>query len=199
LGGFAALAVMLTLSQWLTVGSARRLELANITALAGVAGVLASAMVYVDTRRPFWSPRFAFGNFLGTMLLLGVMLASVGLCQAHAAASLIQMFGLVGVAIRTILFLWRHFELRAALRNPESPIHFNARVIRELLPWLTPAQTCLFGAAIGFGALVIYDWMGASLVWAGLAAFITFASEIMARHAFFAAGGSKRMPGGIAG
>ena len=37
-----------------------------------------------------------------------------------------------------------------------------------------------------------------ALAWASLAALTTFGSEVIARYVFFAAGGSKRMPGGVA-
>ncbi len=41
------------------------------TAALGVAGVFCSAMIYVDTRRAFWSRELTFTKFFGTTFLLG--------------------------------------------------------------------------------------------------------------------------------
>ena len=40
-------------------------------AVAGLLGVFCSAMIYVDTRREFWSASQCFAKFFGTTLLLG--------------------------------------------------------------------------------------------------------------------------------
>src|SRR5207237_1867511 len=68
---FAAVAATLILSSWL---ASRQTVLNGATAGFGILGVFTSAMVYVDTRRPSWSPRFAFSNFFGTTLLLAAAL-----------------------------------------------------------------------------------------------------------------------------
>ncbi len=71
------------------------------TALAGLGGRVCSVMVYVDTRRPFWSLKLVGGKFFGTMLLLGTAfvrrLGVDGLCRASwamiAAHSLVCFAG----------------------------------------------------------------------------------------------------------
>ena len=54
---------------------------AIFAATTGLAAVFCSAMIYVDTRRPFWNAPMTFGKFFGTTLLLGaaamMLLASV--------------------------------------------------------------------------------------------------------------------------
>jgi formate dehydrogenase iron-sulfur subunit len=165
---------------------------------AGLVGVFASAMVYVDTGRPLWTPRLAFGNFFGTTLVLGSTFAAVLLSWGGAPAAAMQTSSLVALAIRTTLFAWRRLGLRAALRNTDSSIHFNARVIRELLPWTASVGTWLFAISTVFGLLAAAMFLNAAPWWTSLAALTTFGSEIIARYVFFTAGGSKRMPGGIA-
>ena len=46
---------------------------AILAAATGLAAVGCSAMIYVDTRRPFWNAPMTFGKFLGTTLLLGTI------------------------------------------------------------------------------------------------------------------------------
>jgi len=168
-----------------------------LAAALGLAAVFTSAMVYVDTRRPFWCGRIAFGNFLGTTLLLGATFAAV-VFGWMGKIDFAQPFAIAALVIRTTLFIWRRLELRAAWRNHQSPIHLNARVIRELLPWTTPARTQLFGASTVFGLLAIGNVAHLAPAWASLTALTTFSSEIIGRYVFFAASAAKRMPGGVA-
>jgi Fe-S-cluster-containing dehydrogenase component/DMSO reductase anchor subunit len=171
-------------------------QLVPLAAGFGLAGVFASAMVYVDTARPLWSPRIAFGNFFGTTLLLGATLAAVmfGWTEKFAVA---QPCAIAALVIRTMLFMWRRLELRVALRHRSSAIHFNARVIRELLAWTTSTRTTLFVLSTAFDLLGIGNFLAAAKWWAGLAALATLSSEIIGRYVFFAASASKRMPGGV--
>jgi len=166
-------------------------------ALTGLGCVFVSSMVYVDTKRPLWSARFSFGNFFGTSLLLGATLAALVSAWTTGPTPATQIAAAAALLIRTALFVWRRLELRAALSNPQSPIHFNARVIRDLLPGTTTARTGLFIASTVFGLLAIGNVLGCAAIWASLAAAATFASEIIARYVFFVAGSSKRMPGAV--
>ena len=189
--------LLLKLPAWLPPLEKLQLPLTLGAVVVGLGCVFASGMVYVATKRAIWSPRYSFGNFFGTTLLLGATFAAVtfaGLGKINFA----QQFAVAALVIRTALFVWWRLELRAALKNSESPVHLNARAIRELLPRTTPARTALFVASIIFGLLAIANVGGLILIWAGAAALTTLLSEIIARYVFFAAGAGKRMPGGIA-
>jgi DMSO reductase anchor subunit len=154
-------------------------------------------MVYVDTKRPLWCARITFGNFFGTTLLLGATFAAV-VFGWMGRFNLAQPFAVAALIIRTVLFVWRRFEIHAALRNPASPIHLNTRVIRELIPWTVLSRTQLFIASTIFGLMAIANVAQLAPAWASLAALTTFSSEIIGRYVFFAAGAAKRMPGGFA-
>ncbi len=167
-------------------------------ALAGLVAVFSSAMVYVDTGRPFWTARLSFGNFFGTTLLLGASFAAVVLAWSDAPGQVTPATVMAALIIRTALWIWRRLEWRRAWRNAASPIHFNARIIRDLLQHTTTARTALFAASIGFGILAIANLGQAAPWWASLAALTTCSSEIIGRYVFFAAGPSRRMPGGVA-
>ena len=185
------------LPAWLPPLEKLQLPLTLGAVAVGLGCVFVSGMVYVATKRPIWSPRYSFGNFFGTTLLLGAAFAAV-VFAALGKFNLAQPFALAALAIRTALFAWRRLELRAALKNSASPIHLNARAIRELLPRTTPARTALFAASIIFSLLAIANVGGTILLWAGMAALTTLISEIIVRYVFFTAGAGKKMPGGIA-
>ena len=149
------------------------------------------------SKRAGWSPKFSFGNFFGTTLLLGATFAAA-VFAALGKINFAQSFAVAAVVIRVGLFVWRQMELSAAVKNSASPVHLNARAVRELLPRIAPKQTALFIASIIFGLLTIANLANASVIWAALAAATTLSSEIIARYVFFRAGAGKKMPGGIA-
>lgn len=166
-------------------------------AAAGLLSVFASAMVYVDTQRPFWHARFSFGNFFGTTLQLGVTFAAAIFGWA-GKSNQSQSFALMALFFLVAMFTWRSAELGAARKNSESPIHFNARIICELLPPTTSVLTQLFAAGVVLSLLAASNLAHAGRLWASALALAVFSSEIIARWIFFTAGASKRMPGGVA-
>jgi len=194
---FAVAASAAVAAQFLEPLARAALPLGLMAALAGALAVYASAMVYVDTKRPVWCARISLGNFFGTALLLGATFAAV-VFALLGRLDVAQPFAIAALFIRTGLFAWRRLELRHALTNPASPIHFNARVIEALLPQTTRWRNGLFAASTLFGLLAIANVGGKAAVWASLAAATTFSSEIVARHVFFTASAAKRMPGGVA-
>jgi len=168
--------------------------------LAGMLAVFASAMVYVDTGRNAWRGFRTFGNFFGTMLLLGATLAAVAFVwldrwNPGPLASAGWNAAVIAMLTRTILFVWRRRELDKALADVGSSVHWNARVIEELLPATTRWVNLLFVLSTSAGLLAIADFGGQSHVWAALAAASTVGSEFVGRYVYFAAGGTKRMPG----
>jgi len=196
--GLAALAVlagMFPLTDFITNGRAIPTIAA---ALVGLIGVFTSAMVYVDTRRPFWSPGFAFGNFFGTTLLLGPALAAAVFERMPVASEAARRCALVAIIAFTALLLWRLLALRIAIRNSSDPIHFNARVIQELLPWLMRLQPVLLVTSAIVTLPVVTRTAATTDSWCAVLALAALISEIAWRYAFFAASGSRRMPGGIA-
>src|SRR5882724_3548328 len=185
------------ISAWLPPLEKLQLPLTLGAAVVGLGCIFVSGMVYVDTKRAIWSPRYSFGNFFGTTLLLGATFAAATFA-ALGKINFAQPFAIAALVVRTALFIWRRMELRAALKNSASPIHLNARAIRELLPRTRPIRTALFVASTIFGLLTITNVGGAVLIWAGAATLATLLSEIIARYVFFRAGAGKKMPGGIA-
>lgn len=167
------------------------------TVFVGVIAVFTSAMVYVDTKRPFWSARKVFGNFFGTAFLLGAACGAIVMDWRNASPRTAKIAIIVALVIQAALFIWRWAEYVTALRDPKSPIHLNARAISELLPRTPQMMVLLFGAAMVMGVLAMGNVLHAALMWMTFATMAMFGSELLARHTFFVASAGKRMPGGV--
>ena len=192
--GFAAF--MRLLPTWVPPLASLQPPLSLGVGLAGLGCVFVSGMVYVDTKRACWSPRHSFGGFFGTAILLGAAGASVTL-GFLGKLDTTRGFVLAGLAVGVVMLVWREMELGAALSNPGSPIHLNARAVKELLPRTVLARRVLFMSSTLFGVLALANVAGVETFWVGSCALSTLLSELVGRYVFFAAGAGKRMPGGI--
>lgn len=172
------------------------------SAALGLASVFTSAMIYIDTRRPFWSAHLTGPKFFGTTLLLGPTFAAAGL-------AVIDSFGLfeltpvattavtLATAVRVALFLWERSVNQRSLNSTTDPAHRSALTTATLLPWLPKARLILFVISIIAGLLAIIGGFGFQVVFAVLAAVSTFSSQVLERYTFFTAAASPRMPGGV--
>jgi Fe-S-cluster-containing dehydrogenase component/DMSO reductase anchor subunit len=186
-GGGAAIAA----TWWL--GNLEWLRLAVTgTAFAAFAAVLCSVMVYVDTRRPFWSLRMTAGKFLGTMLLLGAGLCAVVWSWTELAiASWDMAFTLL---FRWSLSIWELSRYRLALEDETCLWHKSALILREHLPHHIELRALLLVAT---GLLIpVLVAASASRPWMlTISLVLTFASQLIERHYFFTAAAGSKMPG----
>jgi formate dehydrogenase iron-sulfur subunit len=137
-------------------------------AVASLAAVLCSIMVYADTRREFWSARLTAARFLGTTAILGAALAA---CWAPGA-SLVAAPLLQGKVLLEIV----HLTLR--------PNDYSVRVMKDKLAvffWLRVATAQI-------GIVGIFFMPQAAVV-------VMFVSELLERAIFFRAVKAHRMPG----
>jgi len=185
------------LPAWVPPLEKLQLPLIAGSAIVGLGSVAVSAMVYVDTKRSFWSSRHSFGAFFGTTLLLGATFSAMVFAWL-GEFQFAREFAVVALFVRTALFIWRRSEIHFAAKNPASPIHLNARAIRELLSWSPDVRLALFIASTLFGLLAIANIADTAPLCATLATITTLTSEIVVRYIFFRAGAGKKMPGGIA-
>jgi Fe-S-cluster-containing dehydrogenase component/DMSO reductase anchor subunit len=163
----------------------------------GLIAVFTSSMVYVDTKRPFWSLRFVAGNFFGAGLLLGTAFGAGVLSWSNGALPPARCAVGIALAVNATLFLWRRLEHLAALRQTKSPVHLNARVVTEMLPWALRTSVVLFALSMAAGVLALANFLHAAPAWITITALAMLGSELVARHIFFAASAGKRMPGGV--
>ena len=166
---------------------------ASIAALTGLLAVASSAMVYVDTRRPFWNAPITFGKFFGSTLLLGGVGGSVlGPLPPRTDVTLLVLAGgIIKLAAESSSFRF--------LVDSESPhltaLNKTALLLNGSLGLLSRLRVA--GAVAGGGV-----WAGSVLsgnvgvAWPLLALGFGLAGELLERHLFFAAEVAPRMPGG---
>ncbi len=186
-GGGSAIAAM-----WL-LGDFEWMRLAVTgTAVAALGAVWCSVMVYVDTRRPFWSLANTAGKFLGTMALLGAVLCAatwswMGVQAAWWAAG-------AGITARWLLSTWELSRYRAALEDESCTWHRSARVLKKHLS----TQLDLRGFLLVMTGLLIPVLIAAhaSPRWMlPLSLLLTFGSQLIERRYFFTAAAGSKMPG----
>ncbi len=187
---------------WTLSSSSLILAATAAAAMVGLCGVMASSMVYIDTGRAAWSARHTLGNFFGTTLLLGFAFAGATIAWMNwagleQAAEVAPVAVCLATFVRATLFFWRRWEMNRALHNADSPIHWNVRVIRHLLPATLRWRTALFVVSTVAGLTALAGPREWSHLWASLSALSTLVSEWVARHVYFVAGGARRMPGGL--
>ncbi len=186
-GGGAAI----TATWWLGDFEWMRLAVTG-TAVAALVAVLCSVMVYVDTRRPFWSLTMTAGKFCGTMLLLG----------ACVCAAVWIWFGIVAVywamaikvLLRWSLSIWEISRFRLALEDESCPWHKSARVMQKHLSHHLEVR----GFSLIMTGLMIPVLIsaGASAHWMLLLSLLlTFGSQLIERRYFFTAAAGSKMPG----
>ena len=176
---------------WLGSMEWMRLAVTGTAAAAAVA-VWCSVMVYVDTRRPFWSLTNVTVKFLGTMLLLGASMCAFiwSWCgMAHAVWAI--AFTLL---CRWGLSLWEISGYRRALEDESCAWHKSARVLQKHLSNQIEARGLLL---IATGLLIpVMIAAGASALWMlGLSLLLTFGSQLIERLYFFTAAAGSKMPG----
>ena len=161
------------------------------TAIAAVSAVFCSVMVYVDTRRPFWSLRMTAGKFFGTMLLLGAGLCSVVWSWAELTIASLAMAP--ALFFRWTLSIWELSRNHFALRNENHPWHRSALILRKHLPHHIELRGLLL---ISTGLLIpVLIAAEAPKPWMLTTSLIlTFVSQLVERHYFFTAAAGSKMP-----
>lgn len=155
------------------------------TAAMGLVAVFTSAMIYVDTRRSFWSKPLVFWRFYGTTVLLGAgSLAVFGSTVAAAVAIVSQFF----------VFAWDLSRYSDALQESDSVNHLSARIVKELMPRIIPWRSLLF--ALSTCAFATFLARGESL-WAAAGLIAAISGSMLERYTFFTAVVPLRMPEGV--
>lgn len=186
-----------------------------LAAAAGGVGVLCSAMIYVDARRPFWSGARTTLKFLLTAAILGLPLAlainvwSQWLTSSARESALTEPIGhglcyvvIAAVAAKVVVELSPLLHLR---RKHTTPLKRVAMLIIGDLSRVTLLR--LFFGAIGGVALPLVLLAEGPLAGEGgyeplfvggvalLMLATLFAGELLERYTFFAASVAPKMPG----
>lgn len=190
-GALPAGGVAIAVTWWLGSFEWTRLAITG-TAFAALVAVWCSVMVYVDTRRPYWSLSMTAGKFLGTMLLLGACVCSV----VWIWFGVVAVYWAMGakVLLRWGLSIWEISRNRLALEDETCPWHKSARVLQKHLSRQIEVRGfCL----IMTGLLIpVFISSGASAHWMlALSLLLTFISQLIERRYFFTAAAGFKMPG----
>jgi DMSO reductase anchor subunit len=153
-------------------------------------------MIYVDTRRPFWSARLTMPNFFGTTFLLGAAAGGALLACLHSPFT--TAFAIAATAIRTALFGWETATFFAALRDEGGATHRSALTTLRLMRWLPFTRAGLFGISTIAAVATIAGTLGLTPLWAMLALVSTLTSQLLERYHYFRAVIAPRMPGNAA-
>jgi len=173
-----------------------RALLTQTTALAALAAIACSAMIYVDTGRPAWSANTVFPKFFGTLLLLGTTTGAMW--AGWLALADAPLLTAAATFIRIALFAWEWTSLLRARNHAASPFHRSAQTAFSLLRPVMVARVVLFAASTVFSVLAIFNTAAQGPIWGTLACAATFAGQVLERYTFFTASAPPRMPGGIA-
>lgn len=185
LGMFAKIAIAAVAVQFLPVPNLLESALALAAAAVGMAGVFCSAMVYADTRRPFWKLRYSAGKFFGTTLLLGA-----GTAVAFAPEQ--RMWALVWAGIAVAKLAAEAGFLHRARSSDD--LHRSVRLLLGPLRCATRARF-VFGAVVVVMASAIVLGLGGWAPWtAWLALGVCAAGEFLERYLYFTAVTAPRMP-----
>ena len=172
----------------------------RVLALAAVAvgmlGVFCSAMIYVDTRRPFWRASLTMPNFFGTTFLLGAGAGGALLACLHSP--LTTPFLIASLAMQTALFGWEAVTFLTALRNESSVTHRSALTTWRLMQWLPVARAGLIGVSIIASLVAVLGIPGLTPLMAVLGLVSTLTSRFLERYNYFRAVVAPRMPGNAA-
>ena len=196
-GAFAPLAITTAV---LTLNGGAPRSLLWLTPLAGLAGVVCSAMIYHDTRRPCWRGTRSLGNFLGTSAVLGF-------AAAWLAAPNTGWLNIGLILAATVKFAGEHRMLRRAgdevadesfPKNGEVErwsLARSARLLRDRLALLTRLRfSAAFAGGVLLPLLALLVPESARRMGVCSLALCCFA-EVAARHGFFRTEVSPRMPG----
>jgi DMSO reductase anchor subunit len=175
-----------------------------LAAVTGLVAVFCSAMVYVDTRRPFWNAPMTFGKFFGTTLLLGALASALaGFWETNA--NTLPGIALAIFAIGAIAKLTAENRIFRFLVDEQDPhltaLNKTALLLTGRFGLLARVRVVgLLAGGIILPLLIFNDPLSATtqLILAPAALALCLAGELIERHLFFVAEVAPKMPGGLA-
>lgn len=173
-------------------------SVAAVTTVLGLAAIFCSVMIYVDTRRAFWTLGLTSMQFFGSIPLLGLAgtAATLAWMPAVATASIHTLF-VISALVQCAFFAWECLTFRAQLTRAHDPNHRSALIIWNLLrkPVIARAVLSAVSLLCALLAIICAGTPSALLATAGLVCL--FAAQIIGRYFFFTAVVAYRMPGAL--
>jgi len=161
-----------------------------LAAAVGLAGLLCSAMIYVDTRRTFWRAAQTFPRLLGSTILLGAAAAFAGGLQPIAASWALGAATLLMIAVQ----LRALSPANADSDAPITPALISARLLAAPLRALVGCRIVVaVASSLLLPAMVIAGAVPDSARWFVLLG--ALGGELADRALFFRAVDAPKMPG----
>ncbi len=160
----------------------------------GLVAVFCSAMIYVDTQRPFWSGKLTFPKFALTALVLGW--AGAMLFAPAETARLPLVF--VALLLTALKLVVECSIFAGHSHAPDAPVSKSAR-LHLLRPLSELFRGRLFLGVLS-GVVLPLFLLRPDVPVAALASLVfSFAliGELLERHLFFVAEAARKMPGSI--
>jgi len=169
-------------STWLWFKWPGSMALGALTSLFGIAGVAASACIYLVHARPAWNTKYTIADFFLTGGLLGSLLAaSVGIADRRG----LLLLAVVAAGAQILNQGARFFLLT-------SSDSFELRASAQLLSTVFASRFFTRGALLLLGGIVLpLSFPNAFGAYASLA--LTLAGETLSRYLFFASVVPKNM------
>jgi DMSO reductase anchor subunit len=172
----------------------------SFAALTGLVAAGCSAMIYVDTRRPFWNAPMTFGKFFGTTLLLGG-LGTFLLTVLWSANLLPQLWVIALATLGAVVKLAAENRIFQFLVDEQSPqLHALNKTALLLTRRFGLVSRVRVVSLVAGGILLLLAFNHAAgvaqLALAATAFTLCLAGELIERHLFFVAEVAPKMPGG---
>jgi formate dehydrogenase iron-sulfur subunit len=179
-GCFSGVAFVYAVLLWFKLPGS--LAVGTLTSLLGVAGVTASACIYLVPARPAWNSRHTVAEFLLTGVVLGPLL---GACAGVGDRRQLALAAAIAAASQLLNQALKFFWLTA---SDSFELQFSARLLATQLAWPVLSGAALL--AIGAIALPFF-----SSTWYGLCMSlgVALAGEILSRYVFFVSVVPKNM------
>jgi DMSO reductase anchor subunit len=160
--------------------------IAGVTAMIGLAGVFISAMIYIDTRRPFWAARLTIPKFFGTTFVMGSAASAVLLSCFGTLENVRVTIGLAMLA-RVVLMVWESMH-----EVPRA-----TRTMLRLLPWSPEITMTNLALSMAASVAAMFTAFPIATFAAAVVLGSSFAGSLMERYSFFTTCPTPRMPGGV--
>lgn len=165
-----------------------------LAAGVGVVAVFCSAMIYVDTQRPFWNGKLTFSKFALTTLLLGwtgTMLFATPVASRLTLAVVTMLLVVLKLVVECSIFAnYSH--------TPDAPLSKSAR-LHLLKPLGELFRGRLFVSVLG-GVILPLMMLRPDVPVDGVALLVfsfLLVGELLERHLFFVAEAARKMPGSL--
>lgn len=168
-----------------------------MTILTGAAGISCSAMIYVFTKRHYWSASESFTKFFGTALSLGPVFAAIvvmATTSSETGSRLVTAMIILSTLVVGVKIAWEDHALKRWAALGSGQLKRTADLAKSDLKVVNSVRFSL--GAVGIFALLLAVF-APSLIVVCIAATTLLLGEVCERVLFFQAVSPDRMPAGL--